>query len=366
MKLFGTKRGAAHYQKKRGGRVRKVLLVLLILLLLLAGGAYAAFTLLVRPPDLPSVRPPRPGPSAEVDPRQEAVEPIELFDAERGQIFTVMIAGQDNIGEIGLTDTLMLALIDAENHRVNVVSIPRDTLVDVYWGMKVNEVFPMTGSVERLRDEVGRMIGFTPDFYITLNLRAFVELVDLLEGVWFNVPVYMRYDDPFDVPPLHIYLNAGYQQLTGAQALQLVRFRQNNDGSGYGDIGRMETQQDFLRAVAGELLQISSVTRIEQLARIFMENVDTDLPLGSLIWLATQLMGMDSEDINFVTMPGEIGVMLNGGSFIILHFDEWLDMVNDYLNPFPFPVTEDNVRVYAFEYGMAQLRGGDWSLTPDN
>lgn len=357
MKLFGTKRNAAHYQKKRS-RGRKVLLVLLVLALLLTGGAYAVFTWFITPPPLPDIifNPPRPGPVA--GPGQEPPEVLE-----RGEVFTIMIAGQDNVGEIGLTDTLMLVLVDSETQTVNVVSFPRDTLIDMDWGQKINAVFPLTGSVERLRDEVGRMIGFRPDFYITLNLQAFSQLVDTLGGVWFDVPMTMIYDDPYDIPPLHIFLTEGYQQLTGAQAIQLVRFRQDNFGFGPGDFGRMEIQQNFLRAIAAELLQARNITRINSLAQIFIDYVDTDMTLGNLIWLATQFTGMDSEDINFFTMPGEEATLPYSGSYVILDLDAWLEMVNSYLNPLPVPITEENVRVYTWVYGALQLVGGDMPLT---
>jgi len=360
MKLFGTKRNAAHYAKKRG-KGRKIFLILFTLMLVLGGGVYALMTAFIRPPVPPDFRqPPRQPPSTVISP----VPPEQEEPVKADRAFTVLIAGQDNVGTIGLTDTLMLATVDSANRSINVVSIPRDTLVDVNWvGRKINSVFAMTGSVHRLVDEVERVVGFRPDFYVTVDLQAFTTLVDVLEGVWFDVPVRMRYDDPYDSPPLHIHLDPGYQLLTGNQAGQLVRFRQNNDGSGYGDFGRIQTQQAFLHAVAAELLQIRNVTRIGELAGIFIDHVDTDMPIGSLIWLATQLMDMDSDNINFLLMPVEEGIWLGGVSYVALLLEEWLEMVNAYLNPTPWPVTEENVRVFTRVNGTIQLVGEGLSFS---
>ena len=369
MKLFGTNKGAARrtekyeraYQperetqpvrrrrRRRRGRARRVLLILLAIIVLLAGGAFALWNVFVQPPPIDR-------PAFHLSPDDIAAP--ETAAGEDGEIFTILIAGQDNVGTIGLTDTLMVAAVDTRNGAVNVVSIPRDTKVDVNWQTpKINSVFPMTGSIDRLVDEVEKMMGFRPDFYVSLNLRALSELVDTIGGVYFNVPIRMRYDDPHDSPPLHISLDPGYQMLNGNQAVQLVRFRQNNDGSGYGDLGRIATQQAFLQAVARELLQIRNVGRIGDLAGIFFEHVDTDLPLGSMVWLATQLMDIDDEDINFHMMPNVVG------NFVVLELEEWLELMNAYFNPFPVLVTEENVRVFVQRGGAAQLTGGGRSLS---
>jgi len=412
MKLFGNKKNAAHYEKKRGwgrkqeevheapltyedetvreveaalcretasvrdvppprrkkrGRgARKVLVALLAVLLATAGVVYALMHAYVVPPVLPTWGGPGDRPGVNFDP-DDLVLPGAGSDAEQ-RPFTVLIAGQNNVGTLGLSNTLMLATIDIANGRIDVVSIARDTLVDLPWQVpKINGVFALTNSMDRLMEEVSRITGFPPDFYVRVNLQAFQELVDTLGGVHFNVPMRMIYDDPYDTPPLHIDLWPGYQTLTGHQAMQLVRFRQDNFGHGPTDIGRMENQQAFLQAVAREVLQVRNVVQIPSWVRIFSEHVSTDIPLGSLLWIANQLSGMDTENINFHTMPVEVDIWIHGGNYVILgDLDEWLLMVNNYLNPFSIPVTQDNVRVYTrVAGGGIQLVGGDRFLFDD-
>ncbi|MCL2829094.1 MAG: LCP family protein [Oscillospiraceae bacterium] len=308
-------------RRRRRRRHRRAIVVMLIVLLAVLGGFYAFF---MRPPI-------------------------------NREVFTVLIAGQDNVGTHGLTDTLMLARIDTENGAVDVVSIPRDTRADVSWqGPKINSVFAMTGgSVYRLMEEVERLVGFMPDFYVVLHLQAFVELVDALGGVGLNVPTRMQYSDPYDSPPLHINLEPGYQTLTGTQAMHFVRHR-----TGDGDLGRVQRQQYFLRAVAAESLQLRNVTRIPALMGIFGEHVDTNLPLSGMTYLAQQMMGLGDENLNFHTMPTEAF-----GHDLVPVLDPWLEIINDHLNPYPVPVTLENLRLYTRINGTIQLTGGGLSLT---
>lgn len=87
----------------------------------------------------------------------------------------------------------------------------------------------------------------------------------------------------------------------------MVRFRHNNDGSGYGseDIGRMQTQQNFLKAVAQQTLTLSNVDKVGEFAKIFQQYVDTDLSLGNLAWLGKEAISMGVDKISFSTLPNE-------------------------------------------------------------
>jgi len=311
-------------RKRHHRRLRRAIVTTLIALLALLGGVYVFMVFFIRPP------------------------------IER-EAFTVLIAGQDNVGNHGLTDTLMLASIHRENGTVDVVSIPRDTRADVSWqGPKINTVFAMTGgSIYRLMEEVEKLVGFMPDFYVVLNLQAFVELVDVLGGVQLNVPTRMQYSDPYDSPPLHINLEPGYQTLTGEQAMHFVRYR-----AGDGDLGRVQRQQYFLRAVAVESLRIRNVPRIPSLVGIFTEHVDTNLPSSGMIYLAQQMMGAGDENLNFHTMPTEAF-----GHDLAPVLDPWLEIINNHINPYPMSVALENLRLYTRINGTIQLAGGGLSLT---
>jgi len=364
MKIFGTKRNAAHFERK-GGKVRKVLLILLILALLVTGGVYAFTTFFIRPPEVPEfVMPPRPtpGPQETPPPVMEEEEEPEPDEPEGPQIYTLMIAGQDNVGEYGLSDTIMLVMMDLVEGSLAVINVPRDLKADEPWvGSKINTVYAMTQSIDRLKESIEAMTGFKPFNYVILDMYAFTELVDVVGGVYFDVPRRMHYSDPFQ--NLYIDLQPGYQHLDGERALHLVRWRKNNNyTAGYvdGDLGRIRTQQDFMRALAGELLQPRNILRIPELVRIFMDNVETDLSLGSIVWFAQQLSYIDSEDITFLMMPN-LEANIGGISYQLIVLDEWLEMLNAYFNPWlnqtGFEFQEENLRVWAWRDGVAGLVG---------
>lgn len=153
----------------------------------------------------------------------------------RENTYTILVVGRDRVGLN--TDTIMVAMMDCDAGEINVVSIPRDTLVNVDWSVKkVNSIYGALGT-EGLLDGISDLLGFRVDNYVIVNTYVFQALVDAIGGVYYDVPIYMYYDDPNQ--DLHISLAPGYQWLSGYQAEQVVRFRQNNDGTGYpdGDLG---------------------------------------------------------------------------------------------------------------------------------
>ena len=172
----------------------------------------------------------------------------------------------------------MVATFDIVNHTIDVVSIPRDTLVNVSWGTKkVNTIYSATG-LDGLLDGISDLLGYKINCYAIVDLEAFVQLIDCIGGVDYDVPVDMYYNAPDQ--NLSIAIPAGPTHLDGEEALKVVRFR-----SGYAsaDIGRIETQQDFLKTVAEQLLQIGNITKINEFAKIFEEYVDTNLSLGNIV-----------------------------------------------------------------------------------
>lgn len=153
--------------------------------------------------------------------------------------WTFLLIGKDKVG--ANTDSLMLLTYDVGDQTVNVASIPRDTKVDVdRRNKKINAAFA-NGGIEGLEQEVSQLLGIPIDYYIKVDVNAFVALIDAVKGIDFYVPCDMDYDDPWQ--DLSIHYKEGMQHLNGQQALEVCRFRHNNDMSGYSDTGRMETQR---------------------------------------------------------------------------------------------------------------------------
>ena len=263
----------------------------------------------------------------------------------KDSFYTILLGGLDD--ENGGSDTNLLVALDTEGGSINVMSLPRDTLLNVSWSVKKLNNAYHHGGFTRTVEEVSNLLGIPVDYYITVDLEAFVELVDEIGGVDFEIPVDMDYDDPYQ--DLHIHFEKGPRHLTGEEALQVVRWRQNNDGTGYAtaDIGRIGTQQAFLAAVAQQTLQLSNWDKIPAIAQIFQEHVDTELTVPNLVWIGEQALTMGSGNIHFHTLPGDGAGYYKGISYYTVDPQATLEMVNAYFNPYTYDLTLEDMDILA-------------------
>ena len=272
--------------------------------------------------------------------------PKEESAVRKDNVYTLLVVGRDRVGLN--TDTIMVARFDCNDHTADIVSIPRDTLVNVPWAVKkVNSVYGSAG-IDGLVSEIEDLVGFGIDSYAVVNTYVFQQIIDCIGGVYFDVPIYMYYDDPDQ--DLHISLAPGYQLLNGYQCEQVVRFRQNNDGTGYpnGDLGRIETQHAFFAALAKQVLQLGNISNLPQIIGLVIDNTDTNLSSGNIAFYAQEFLKMSMDDISFYTLPYD-SVYIRGGSYVSIQLEPWLDMINTYLNPFTVDVTAANLDVLGFD-----------------
>ena len=192
---------------------------------------------------------------AQVD---EEAEALRSHQERKADFYTILVSGVDDGN--GNSDTNILVAVDTAGGSIYGVSIPRDT--KAVWNgesHKINAAFG-SGGIEKLADVIGDQLGIPVDYTVQVDLKGFVALVDAIGGVDFDVPIDMNYEDPYQ--DLYIHIPAGMQHLSGEEALKVVRFR---EGYASQDIARMETQQAFLKAVAQQTLQVSNLTKVDQL-----------------------------------------------------------------------------------------------------
>ena len=276
-------------------------------------------------------------------PPDSGEEQSNVQDQRKQDFYTILIGGLDN--ENGGSDTNLLVAVDAKNKAINVLSLPRDTLLNVSWSVKKLNNALHHGGFTRTMNEISNLLGIPVDFYVTVDLSAFVELVDAIGGVRFHIPVDMDYDDPYQ--DLHIHFSAGEQLLNGEDALKVVRWRQNNDGTGYAtaDIGRIGTQQAFLLTAAKQFLQLSNLDKLDDLAKIIHENVDTTLTPANILWFGEQAFACGADQIMFHTLPGDGAGWYSGGSYYILDDAATLELVNTYMNPYTYDLTLEDMDI---------------------
>lgn len=361
-------------KEMRKRRWRKVVLAVLIVILILAVALMFVYRSMVRKPELPPVvenTPPVSTPAVSVSPDVEASlypddpvaepepeptePPPEKVSGERKSqdFYTILVVGTDVAS--WSTDTMMLVSYDVTNQRATVMSLPRDTLVSTFGTekrTKLNTIYAAYGGGQRgidaLTAEVAELVGFVPDYRIFVSWELVGQMVDAIGGVEYSVPYHMEYDDPYQ--DLHIHIEKGLQTLDGDLAMQLVRWRKNNpgvEGGGDGsDLTRLRVQQGFLKAVLQQTLQIQNVTRINELAKLFSEHVESDLSFENLLWFATQAIfnGLNVDSVEFITMP-----LLASYPNVYPDGEKLLDVINTKLSPYQMEVTIHQLDLIYFD-----------------
>ena len=334
----------------RPGRLILGALAVLVLAGLIAGGGYL---LKIHAPALPDKDSDAQNPD-EIDADLaygDGVRPRVSGERKSKDFYTVLVLGRDTGGG-GNTDTMLLASYDVTNQKATVMSIPRDTMVNVSWDIKrINSVYNYYGGGEKgikaLYKEISQLAGFEPDYEVIVEWDAVGAIVEAMGGVYFDVPMNMNYDDVYQ--NLHIHQTEGYRKLSGDDAMQVLRYRHDNTDPktgkmrGYpdGDLGRIRTQQALLKAMIEQLLQVKNVTKIGAFATAVKENVTSDLTFEEMLWFGKQavLGGLKIDDVNFVTMPNTAKyaysrVYKNAQSYVFPNAQELLDLVNNELSPF--------------------------------
>lgn len=330
----------------RSERMKKWLIVLCAALALILVGLLIWRAVFVKPELIPDA-----GKTDSDDEQQQEIDvgdglqPVVSGARKSDNFYTFLVLGRDTGGG-GNCDTMLLASYDMTNQKVTVMSIPRDTMVNVPWDVKkINSVYNHYGAgdrgIEKLKIEISQLVGFQPDYTVVVEWEAVGELVDAIGGVWFDVPRDMRYWDSYQ--DLRIVVDKGYQKLDGTTAMGVVRWRKNSDGGGYaeGDLGRIKTQQAFLKAVISQVLQVKNAVKLFEFAEIFEKNVTTELSVQNLFWFAKEavLGGLKIENVEFVTMPNKpvncwSRLVGNMQSYVVPRSGELLELVNTKLSPF--------------------------------
>lgn len=267
-------------RKKRGG---SKVLPLLLAVLLLAGGAWAAKT----------------------------------YFLDGGQPKNILLMGVDE--NKTRTDVVMLAHVDPKQGIVNLISVPRDTWVEIpcegiktcYSPDKLAHAHAYGGDEgpELAVATVQKFLGVQIDGYARVDFDGFKQVIDTLGGVDIVIDKDMDYEDPTP-PGLYIHFKASDkpQHLTGQQALEYVRFR--NDGQG--DVGRTERTRKFLHAVLDTLKAKGTVSKLPQLWKDMAPYVKTNIDSGTIAALARVAGKVDTDSIHMEMVPGTPVVLKNG------------------------------------------------------
>ena len=241
--------------------------------------------------------------------------------------FNVLVLGKD--GTSGLCDMIMLVSYNMSERRVGIVQIPRDTYAEYTEASykKINGAVNSLGGERELCDCLSKALCVRIDKYVTFDLDAVGEVVDLIGGVEVDVPFDMSYNDPSQ--GLSIKLKKGKTVLDGEMAQQFVRYR-----SGYaeGDLGRMDAQKIFLAAFVSKLKGTTSLFSIKEIFTAIRDDISTDISMSDIVILAAQAFSIPSDSVSFVTLAGESAVAkASGASYYVISRSAAIEIVNELL-----------------------------------
>lgn len=247
-----------------------------------------------------------------VIPKQEKKEKVILLLGIDARIKT----------EPSRSDTMMAVFTHPDEGRVDVVSIPRDSRVSIPgepYKRKINYAHAKGGQ-RLLEKTLKKEFDIEPDGYIEVDFDAFEKVIDILGGVEINVEkrMYNQWEN--------IDLQPGRQTLNGYDALAYVRYR----GDGLGDIGRVQRQQKFLRALAKQAFSFQTILHSGSLIEEMRRNVKTDMSGDQMIEIAR--MFKSKPTVNSYMLPGE-PQMINGASYWVIDRMEAEKLIEKVKNP---------------------------------
>ncbi len=231
---------------------------------------------------------------------QEEVQKLEPFSA-------LLLGSSQN-----LTDTIMVFKYNPQTQKAYLISIPRDTYVGnnknkATASEKINSLYQGQYPEKTLK-AVNKVTGLNLEYYIIVDTDALKVLVDTIGGVYFDVPIDMKYTDKKQ--DLHINLKKGYQLLDGDKAEQLVRFRHNQNGTSYSfeygdnDIGRMKTQRNFLKAVIEQTVTLGNITNIGKFIDIAQTYIKTNIPINLIKQYIAPAVSFSTDNLETGSLPG--------------------------------------------------------------
>jgi len=203
-----------------------------------------------------------------------------------GKVNILVLGIDERADDIGRSDTAFVVTVDLDTKQVSLLSIPRDTRVKIagYGWDKINSAYAY-GGTKLAKATVENLLGIHVDNTVLINFAGFVKAINAIGGVTIDVDKRMSYVDPYDDQGgLAIDLKPGLQHLDGEQAIEYVRYRDEE-----GDIGRVARQQKFLKAVFNELDSPQIITKIPELIKAFSQAVRTDLPASKMLQLASRV-----------------------------------------------------------------------------
>ncbi|WP_044565367.1 LCP family protein [Anaerococcus provencensis] len=247
----------------------------------------------------------------------------DAINKEEGQYLILLVGvdknGNDDNTDFTRTDTIMLISADTKTGEMELLSIPRDSRVKIRDKFdKVNHAHAF-GGIELTMQTLRQFLGLDIDYYVQVNYQALINIVDALGGVDYDVP------EGINIHKGKVKINPGPNHLDGNEVMWYLRTRNiyNN-----GDIGRVNTQQAFVKAMVDEMVKKSKDMNLMTFISNYIKYVKTNLPMSAMLDLAGHINSFSSDKMSTHTVPG-MEQTINGTSYWIPDYDKTWQIVDD-------------------------------------
>ena len=299
-------------KRKKHGKAKKVLLIVLAVIVVLCVAVGAAAALYMN-----SI-----SDSMKMDSQQQSELDTVLSESTAQEPYYVLLLGSDarENDTASRSDTIILVRIDANVGKATLVSIPRDTKVEIegHGTQKINAAYAFGGPAGAV-EAVEKMSGVEISHYAEIHFDELEKAVDQLGGIWVDIP---ESNDQTGASNTGVELNAGMQRLNGEQALAFARERY---GYNEGDFQRAENQRIIVQAIADTVLSLPP-TELPGAVQSLANCISTDYSLDELVNLAQTFQQAEHYYFYSAMVPSTTKT-IDGVSYTITLEDEWADMM---------------------------------------
>ena len=202
----------------------------------------------------------------------------------------------------GRTDFMMLLSLNHENNKVRLLSIPRDTYLDVdRYGFSRINFANSVGGVNKVKETVSKLLGLEVDHYLMLNINGFKRIIDEFGDLKIYVTKEMHYEDK--KAGLKIDFEPGLETMNSDELIEFLRYRDNIDG----DIGRIKRQHIFFRALLHKFTMQDIIVRLPYLMTELGKICLTDINLATSMDLIKSCASVFQEGFESFIIPGDFG-----------------------------------------------------------
>lgn len=186
------------------------------------------------------------------------------------------------------TDAMILSTFNADKEQIRMLSIPRDTISyipEVGYYDKITHAHAYNGPTASM-DSVEATLNVPVDYYVRINMEAFVDAVDELGGIEYDVPYSISEPNTNDTGKIKV--KKGYQKLNGDEALAVARTRHQDS-----DLKRGQRQMDLIKKLFIKAQKADSFSKLDDVIEIVGKNAKHNLSYNEVKALATSYLKDD-------------------------------------------------------------------------